>query len=329
MDRFATMGDGGSGAEGKGKGKGKEKADDDRLEHEEDSLLSRITASAATLPSALFSGPPGGAGELARAGNSEKGESSRTAESLSRAGESSVQFRSRPTPTGQVLKSSHTQEQIAREDASFADFLDTTGFLTPPADASGLEEAWLASASAAGPGRINADGAAGQIPPSSIAEQERRDGEAVVALLSANNDPEPDHLLGNEAMSSEDISRLRAALFGPNPDEAVSHIAWDNVLNLIPEYLLSSEREAADPTAMHLGTSNPQEAWQTWIDQWSRVLTAYQDEVWGDLGALVEEARVEVEKLEQETPSEKMPAEPKALLRLRAILGHLRGSQPM
>jgi hypothetical protein len=74
---------------------------------------------------------------------------------------------------------------------------------------------------------------------------------------------------------------------------------------------------------MHFGAVDADEARQTWISQWSRLLTSYQDEVWGDLGDLVEEARTEVQRMEEARPDEK-PQEPKALLRLRAILGHLR-----
>ncbi len=62
-----------------------------------------------------------------------------------------------------------------------------------------------------------------------------------------------------------------------------------------------------------------------WIDQWSQVLTSYQDEVWGELDSLVREARDEVRKLGEVEQSAPAP-EPKALIRLRAILGHLRGT---
>jgi hypothetical protein len=104
-------------------------------------------------------------------------------------------------------------------------------------------------------------------------------------------------------------------------------ISWDNVLNFIPEYLqapMAPGIRPGDQLSSHLGTSDTGKAWQTWIGQWSRVLTSYQDEVWGDLSALVDEARAEVQRIEDAKPGE-TPPEPTALLRLRAILGHLRG----
>jgi hypothetical protein len=130
---------------------------------------------------------------------------------------------------------------------------------------------------------------------------------------------------------------LREALFGSGDGKSNHKLqaGWDNLLNFIPQYLrvgesgryqadVLSNSQRAEASAMHLGTVDVGEGWQQWIDQWSDILTSYQDEVWGDLGSLVQEARAEVESLAKIEPSEP-PPQPKALLRLRNILGHLRG----
>jgi hypothetical protein len=162
----------------------------------------------------------------------------------------------------------------------------------------------------------------------SVAEQEARDGADVAALLSSDGDLDQvfDHT--NEPPAPNDLAALRKALFGEGAGHGMSgSISWDNVLNFIPEYLqapMAPGIRPGDQLSSHLGTSDTGKAWQTWIGQWSRVLTSYQDEVWGDLSALVDEARAEVQRIEDAKPGE-TPPEPTALLRLRAILGHLRG----
>jgi hypothetical protein len=222
-----------------------------------------------------------------------------------------------------------TQEHIAQEEASFAAFLDS-GSVPMLSEPGGMEDEGYAWQSAVpDPTVLRATTAVGRATQST-AEQEAKDGADVVALLSGGGDL--DHVFEhvNEPPSKEDLAGLRKALFGEGVDHETSPVAWDDVLNFIPEYLqaqatLGARPGPGDEVAMHLGTSDPEEAWQMWIGQWSRVLTSYQDEVWGDLGALVDEARTEVRRIEEAAPGEK-PPEPTALLRLRAILGHLRGA---
>jgi hypothetical protein len=216
-----------------------------------------------------------------------------------------------------------TQEHIAREEASFASFLDSGS--VPTLSEPGEEEgAWQSTVPAtAVPLAIRETDRLSQ----SVAEQEADDGAEVIALLSSDGalDPVFEHV--NEPASESDLSSLRRALFGEEADHDTPSIAWDNVLNFIPEYLhphATAGIGAGDDLSMHLGITDAGEGWQTWLDQWSRVLTSYQDEVWGDLGALVEEARTEVQRIEETKPGDK-PPEPTSLLRLRAILGHLRG----
>ena len=177
----------------------------------------------------------------------------------------------------------------------------------------------------AGPAARGATGATGTASWT-VAEQEARDGADVVALLSSDGDLDEVFEHVNEPPSQEDLAGLRKALFGDGEGQGAPLVSWDNVLNFIPEYLQAQTATGFGPEghlSMHLGTADTDEAWQTWIGQWSRVLTSYQDEVWGDLGALVDEARAEVRQIEEVKPGE-APPQPKALLRLRAILGHLR-----
>lgn len=327
------------GGEGTGNGKGKEKdlghegrdGHDQRSttnqgaatkERDVPSALSRIAQSAVSLPSSLLSGPPGA--ELAIGGNG-KGEPSHVGQSLARAGESSVQIRPSFTAGGSI-RPGHVQEHIAREEASFATFLDSDDvpMLSEPG---GLEDAWESTSTSAHATEASLVLSTNRQPSQSVMEQMAADGADVVALLSTDDHSEPDFVT-NDAISHGDLSNLRKALFGDGADGhgTSSGIPWDNVLNFIPEYLHSQGAEAmkhSDNLLLHLGTADASEAWDTWVNQWSRVLTGYQDEVWGDLSALVNEARAEIQKMEDVKPGEK-PVEPAALLRLRAILGHLR-----
>ena len=322
----ARMADEAARRESKGKGKGAEPSKPEEatghgVEEKRDvgASLHRMAQSAASL---LMSGPPG----AGLGGGNEKGESSRPGAALARAGESSIQLRS-TAPSGEAMRMGQTEEHIAQEEALFAAFLDS-GSVPILSEPSGLGDggAWPSAVSG-----TTVSGSTRKIerPTQSIKEQEARDGADVVALLSRGSDLDEVFTHVNEPPSQEDLAGLRKALFGEGTDHGASPVAWDDVLNFIPEYL---QAHAAPPGArpgddlsMHLGTLDPDDAWQTWIGQWSRVLTSYQDEVWGDLGALVDEARTEVRRIGEAAPGEK-PPEPTALLRLRAILGHLRGA---
>ncbi|KAH6854385.1 hypothetical protein B0I37DRAFT_28861 [Chaetomium sp. MPI-CAGE-AT-0009] len=271
--------------------------------------LPRIAQSAASL---LLSGPPGGN----LGASHEKGDSSRVGETLARVGESSVQLRPN-AQRGAAMRTGQAQEHIAQEEASFAAFLDS-GSAPMLSEPSSMENAWQSDVP-----RAPTPGARGTLEPVSlsVAEQEARDGADVTALLSGDGDLDQVFDHANEPPAPGDLAGLREALFGERPGQGSSSpVAWDDVLNFIPEFLRAPDNQLS----MHMGTSHRDEAWQAWIDQWSRVLTSYQDEVWGDLSSLVEEARSEVRQIEEAKPGER-PPEPTALLRLRAILGHLRG----
>lgn len=290
-----------------------------------DTILTRIAKSAAAVPSTLLGSHIRGS-ELPRPGANEKGESSRSGQRPGVEGEISAQTLDRTQPAAgapaSALRTGQAQEHIAREEASFADFLDGTAIdQTLP----GTAPRWPSISGGSIPGpHIGAGGA------QTALEQEALDGRDVVALLSTMHDePEPDHAALN-ALEPGGISKLQEALFGQGQGSAP--VAWDSLFNFIPPYLRDGAamdgigEPAGFERAMHLGMGvGAEEAWQPWIEQWSRVLTDYQDEVWGDLGHLREEARVEIQRLQEVRPDEK-PPQPTSLLRLRAILGHLRGS---
>jgi hypothetical protein len=290
-----------------------------------DTILARIAKSAAAVPSALLGSHTRGS-ELPRLGASEKGESSRPGQRPGVEGEISAQTFDRTQPAARApasaLRTGQAQEHITREEAFFADFLDGTAIeQTLP----GTAPQWPSLSSGSIPAPHTGAGGA-----QTALEQEALDGRDVVALLSTMDDePEPD-FAALDALEPGDISKLQEALFGPGQGSAP--VAWDSLFNFIPPYLRDGAamdgigEPAGFERSMHLGMGvGADEAWQPWIEQWSRVLTDYQDEVWGDLGHLREEARVEIQRLQEVRPYEK-PPQPTSLLRLRAILGHLRGT---
>jgi hypothetical protein len=142
-----------------------------------------------------------------------------------------------------------------------------------------------------------------------VAEQERRDGSEVLALLSDPGamdeqfEAEPEDENYDWGLSEEQVTQLRAMMkeIFP-PPEPHAGVSPDNPLNFAPNEVQSlGEREH-------------------WREQWEGVLTRYTDEVWGGLLPLVQEARKEVEDMKN---GESATEQPKALRRLGDILGHL------
>ncbi|KAH8905495.1 hypothetical protein BR93DRAFT_939462 [Coniochaeta sp. PMI_546] len=309
-------------ADGKGKGKGKER--DEAVQStrqttnpqgEDDSLMSRIANSTSSLANALLSGTP--SNSVLASAVSDKGSTSTAAGARPHHGESSTQFRPDIVTSSQAFRGAQAQEHAAEEEAAFSDFLDSTPVFQP-AGSSNLEAVWQGS---------NIDNPQtgflerGTTTYSSVLEQETHDGEAVVSLLMDTNEHLTDHL-EDDVLSPEERESLRKALFGQSSDVKREDVDWNHVLNFLPEYLRLEEPNMN--SYMDTGLSDPAEAWQIWVGQWEDVLTRYNDEVWGDLGSLVKEARKEVEQLAQVQQDEPPPETP-ALRRLRAILGHLRG----
>ena len=335
-------GDSGRVDKGKGKGKAEERplTEEAAREHsapgqDDNSLASRILRSASALSSSVLSGTPSTT-SLNALTSGEKGQQQPGAgRETTRAGESSDHYQTQILPSTQGFKSSHTQDHAAREEMAFQNFLDGTDVLAPP-QTNDFDSVWQETSAK---GSAIHEGSIHDQPDAfvSVMEQEQRDGEDVLALLSSHVE-EPPTGRDEDQLPPAAVANLRRALFGDsNPSsDVISPMEWDNVLNFVPGYLWGTEQRGswentrsseaqAHQATMQLGTGNLPEARQIWIEQWSRVLTGYQDEVWGDLESLVQEARAEVEKLE-EVSGDAPTAEPKALLRLRAILGHLRGA---
>lgn len=278
-------------------------------------MMSRIASSTVGLANSILSGTPNSS--VLASATSEKGSASAASASRPHHEESSARSQPDIATGSRPFRTSQVQTHVAAEEAAFSDFLDSTPVFQP-AGPSESESTW----------HMTATTTRGNVPPndgfaaySSVAEQESHDGEAVVALLMDANEHLPDSL-EDDVLSPEERDSLRTALFGQSPDSRRQSVDWNHVLNFIPDYLRGEE-----PTVesyMDTGLSDPAEAWRGWIAQWEDVLTRYHDEVWGDLGSLVKEARREVEQLGKIQPDEPPPETP-ALRRLRAILGHLRG----
>lgn len=155
-----------------------------------------------------------------------------------------------------------------------------------------------------------------------VAQQEAVDGADVVHLLSV-----PDHegdatawTAGEDgdALSPAEEARLREALFVGGAADTRAH--WEQLLNFRPDAV-------ADPADMLelLGTAETSAADSIWLQHWSDVLSAYNDEVWGDLGPLAAEAKHEVDRLSSRDAQGQGQGETTALNRLRQILAHVRG----
>ena len=160
--------------------------------------------------------------------------------------------------------------------------------------------------------------------PSSAIEAAAHDGEAVVSLLLDGDAHLPDTLV-DDPLTPQQRESLRAALFGqPQPSTQGEGVVvdWNHILNFIPPYL--RQDEPSWEGYLDTGLAEPAEAWQSWVGQWEGVLNRYNDEVWGELGELVAEAKREVEILKA-YGDEGGKIETPALRRLRGILGHLRG----
>jgi hypothetical protein len=316
--------DGAAAARGdEGKGKENETSSPGTSEDhgKDNSLISRVAKSTVGLATSMLSGAPSSSIlASAVAGKGSTSASAATAPSEPTSHQAQASARSQPdiAAPGQQFRASQAHIHASAEEAAFSDFLDSTP-VVQPSGSSQMDDATWHMASMEGTGDSTSDHAATAY--SSVAEQERHDGEAVVSILTDASEHLPDSLL-DDMLSPEEQENLRRALFGPSTGEDRGEVDWNHVLNFIPEYLRHEEPQV--DAYMDTGLLDPAEAWDTWVGQWKDVLTRYQDEVWGDLATVVRQARQEVDELAQ-VQKDELPHETPALRRLRGILGHLRG----
>lgn len=308
----------------KGKGKGIATKDNTKGAEEQsidESFASRLGRSAVGLSKSVLQGAPTTDGLTNFASSGKSGASSTNSQPETWAQGTSSRAASGSGPAGgngggAAFRSIQTSAHIAAEEQAFSTFLDNTSVLaqTEPV---GLDEPLHAATP--GPPASASYGQAKPAVTSSVAEQEERDGVEVVRLLSQADDEIPAYD-GDVTISKPEMDSLRQALF-ENGTVQTSAADWNNLLNFVPDFL-RNEPESLASSHMQLGVVDTSQAGQLWLEEWNRVLTGYTDEVWGDLGDLVQEARNEIEQIkdQQETPR----ADPKALRRLRTILTRVR-----
>lgn len=294
-----------------------------------ESMVARLGKSAAGLSKSIFQATPS-ANDLISAGTSGKaGASSSTFASpssgsrLDALAESSGAARSSSSAGVGSFRSGHVAAHTAAQEAAFSDFLDGTeiqglGNTT-------LETKWQEAApSSEKP--ADHDPLPAQAS-SSVAEQQRRDGLAVVELLSQADEEIPFHEQEQMGMSDEELRIMRRALFEDESSLQVSAVDWNNILNFVPDFLRGpdgarGDAGPAETSYMNLGVTDTTEAGQRWLEEWNRVLTGYNDEVWGDLGDLVKEARNDVQQAKKR--QDKQQPDFTAIRRLQTVLTRVR-----
>ncbi|KAK8095417.1 hypothetical protein PG999_013439 [Apiospora kogelbergensis] len=223
------------------------------------------------------------------------------------------------TDPGAAFKSAHVEDHVASQEAAFSAFLD--GENSQP---SSFPAAYQDSI------RDTLVNTSSTVETPSAAEHAQRDGMDVVKLLEStdyNSVAEPDE--AGVTLPLDEAAALRRALFPDQDSKNPKHhdIDW-NILNFFPNFITdSSPRWGYTELPNHMGVTDPIEARDLWVNQWQNVLSGYTDEIWGDLGSLVDEARQEVEEASARDPDAVGPPEMPALRRLRQVLNHIRGGR--
>lgn len=307
-------------SEGKGKGKAQGGSDEEATERAvSDSILSRLGQSATALSKSVVQGAPA-VNDLANLAFSEKSGPSSSSSKAGTLGESTSRAAASSISGVGAFRSEHTNAHVAAEEAAFSDFLDGTNVFVPT-DPIGLEKAWYTATSANMKPMISPSG-----HESSVAEQQKRDGNEVVQLLSQLDEDMPEYD-GQVILSEPELRNLRQALFEDGSPSQISASDWNSMLNFVPDFLRSHEDshgmpEASESSYMTLGVTDTAEAGQLWLNEWNRVLTGYNDEVWGDLGDLVQQARTELQNIQDGQDGQTQ--DPVALRRLRTVLHRVR-----
>ncbi|KAI1446471.1 hypothetical protein F5Y02DRAFT_383035 [Annulohypoxylon stygium] len=273
------------------------------------SIISRLGASASKLTENMIIRRPGGA-QLADALSSGKAESSGTAKGASVQEAASYKSRAGPATFDRAFKSTRSQEQLASDESNFSSFLDGTG--VPEITDSGHIEDHT----------YEQDHGLDLVKNPQASAIMATDGMGVVSLLNSGYD-EVDEII--PSLTDDEKVALRSRLFDDSDNlKGFSLLGgrWQDVLNFFPDFE-SSSNNSTGGVADLLGTSDLEEARRIWVSQWQCVLSSYTDEVWGDLGPLVNVAREELDSLPE--TFEEIPSKPKALHRLQQILKHVRG----
>ena len=158
------------------------------------------------------------------------------------------------------------------------------------------------------------------------------DGAAVVALLS-----EPE-LFADEAPTNfpafdpVSITKTNIPNLQPNTEAAapLSRVSAISPLDLLPDYKGSQEGNnkttstklattISDPPEGHMYDGSPLQSRDGELQPWLDMLNRYQDEVWGDMLPLVQEAREEAKAAKGRVPDNQP-----ATRRLRMLLQHLK-----
>ena len=300
------------------------------------SFLSRVSASANGLTNSLFTAPAGNElNDITQSTLSSSGKASSSnggRNGVLTAAESSTK---QDPPVGsqnlsEGIRLGHSEQHITQAEQEFSSFLDDIDTFVPSEQTitnsngpevgvdQAFEYAWARSR------------AVGQSPfellPRSVQDQQSRDGEEVLAILSDPNSmddqfeqpPSDEDLEQDWGLSDQQLFQLRAItreIF--QPFELHQGVSPDNPLNLTP----GLEGRSLGGLDTDLGSrAQDVQTREHWQEQWHGVLTRYADEVWGGLLPLVKDARKEIAEIHMGS-AEKEP--PKALRRLGAILGHL------
>lgn len=271
------------------------------------SLAGRIAASAASLSRAAFSTQPG---DLP-SGSSGKQPATSSAPKLVQRGEAPT-YRDAPPVSGSGVGPTFAQQRhsAVAEEARY------DGFLGAQAGPDDLQPRTLPQRGVSLPNQPGA--------PSTVSQQEARDGLEVMNLLNKSGELEDlddiDDGLQSFLLPQEEHS-LREALFGNTVKGAGSN--WAALLDFEPDFLRGNN---AAQVQHYFGNVDSWRAGELWMDSWNEVLTSYTDEVWGDLGSLAREAQKEVEEVREQGQQQQGPGDMKALQRLRQILAHVRGA---
>ncbi|KAK5628176.1 hypothetical protein RRF57_003891 [Xylaria bambusicola] len=313
-DSMKKEGNGREEEKGKGKGKGKEEETElldtpvsipptesnskimDSRQPSEDPF-SRLVSSAASLTGGLMSSRAHGQ-HISMASPSKAGFSSTTKQSSTALQEAArVTYTSAPSaqlPLGSTFRSG-AEKDMKSSEGSFSAFLGAGRQENGPISENNMNEKF-----------------------SDVAVAAIKDGSEVVHLLDTTPVAEDDDIAPN--MTNDERSALRRALFEEGPSMGVG---WGDVLDFVPEFI--SDRGSDEQLIQHLGVSNASEARDIWFSQWGAVLSSYTDDVWGDLSALVSEARRELQSAST-SPEVVTQSGLSAARRLHQILAHVRGS---